>query len=190
MEILWKNLTMQPWHNLQVPTFSFEYLLLVLCDHGTKHEWLCLKWLSDVAPLFASRDTINWENVLILARQLDLERVLAHSALMVHWIYGIALPELLQKLVAKDQLAPKLCVSSIAALLMNGKEILEAGKHARGLRIAWQTKKLRPAMSYLAAFRSSVVSPCDWELVKLPPMLFWLYYPLRPFLWFYRHYLK
>ncbi len=190
MEILWENITIQTWHNLQIPTFSYEYLLLVLCDHGAKHEWQCLKWLSDVAPLFESKDNINWDNVLTLARQLDLERVLAHSALMVHWVYGISLPDLLQKLILKDNQVSGLCESSIAALMMDGKAILEAGKNARSLRLAWRTKKLRPSMSYLTAFRSTFVSPCDWDLVKLPPFLFWLYYPLRPLLWFYRHYLK
>jgi hypothetical protein len=178
------------WHGVPITTFSRELLLLILCDHGAKHEWSNLKWLSDVVQLISTQSTLQWSTVLMLADQLDLKRVLAHSVVLVNRVYGIPIPDELHDLVTGDRLAVTLSERAITALLMSASEIAVAGKNARGLRLAWQTKQLKPSMSFFTALKPCVVSPCDWEIIQLPPSLFWLYYPLRPLLWFFRHFVK
>jgi hypothetical protein len=187
---LWENLNQQLWHGQEINTLETEHLLLVLCDHGAHHEWQNLKWLGDIAVLIASQDKIHWDSLLKTARRLDLTIILAHSALLIQWIYGIPLPEALRSLVLNDALAVRLGIRAINVMQMSGKEISETGKKARGIRLAWQLKKLRPSMTYFAAFKPTLISQYDWELIKLPPSLFWLYLPLRPFLWFYRRYIR
>ena len=51
--------------------------------------------------------------------------------------------------------------------------------------------KLRPELRYkLHCFATSLTSTNDWSTLRLPDVLFPLYFVLRPFLWFWRWFLK
>lgn len=72
------------WLNLQgtwVRVPCDEDLLLLLCDHGSKHAWACLEWLCSIAELVRSR-SINWDRALVRASDAgSLRRVLLGLAL-------------------------------------------------------------------------------------------------------------
>ncbi len=187
---VWNHTKKMEWHGISINTLDNETLLLVLCDHGARHEWSNLKWLGDVAQLLVSGRITDWELLLSLAHRLDLLRTLAHSALLVHWFYSIPLPSELRVLIQKDKLAITLSEKALPIILMNAKEIASAGKHARSLRIAWKFKRLRPSLPYGKILNTMLVPLIDFKTLPLPAALFWLYYPLRPVLWFWRHYVR
>jgi hypothetical protein len=68
-------------------------LLLFLCDRGAKHRWSRIKWLNDVAGLLAQERSFSWENILALADRFDLSLALAQADMLVHWLYGVPLPQ-------------------------------------------------------------------------------------------------
>lgn len=178
---------LQEWQGSVVNYLDNDALLLLLCDHGARHEWFRLKWLSDVARLLAAARVTSWESLFALARRLDLQRTLAHSALLVHWIYDIPLPAQLYELIGQEKLIASLSTRAMAAILKGEKELTAAGA---ALRVARQMKQLRPSLPYSVLLKSVMTSGNDWQMIPLPDALFWLYYPLRPFLWFYRHYIR
>ena len=177
---LWSHTRQQEWYGTIVTCLDDDALLLYLCDHGTRHEWSCLKWLSDVARLLATDRTNNWNSLLALAKRLDLLRVLAHSALLVHWIYSVPLPPEFARLISQEKLAVVMSEKVLASIFTS-----DAGMELVSSR---ELRRLRPSMPYVMYLKSSLITHADWQFILLPDSLFWLYCPLRPLLYFWRLY--
>jgi hypothetical protein len=180
----------QEWQGISVDCLDDDATLLLLCDHGSRHEWISLKWLGDVAHLLSSDRPTGWKPLLALAQEVDLLRTLAHSALLVHWVYGISLPEELCQLIQREHQSAALSTRACATLLMTSDEVASAGRRAHRMRVAWHTKQLRPSLPVSLLLKSVLVPVEDFQVLRLPAALFWLYYPLRPVLWFWRNYIK
>lgn len=190
MAIFFGHIAQQEWQGLSVNCLSDDAGLLLLCDHGARHEWLSLKWLGDVARLIASQREIACDTLLDLAADVDLQRILGYSSLLVHWIYGVPLQHELCVLINNEKMSAFLSDKALQTLLMSGEEVASAGKSAHRLRLALQMKRLRPSLPYGLLLKSILVPMQDFHTVQLPSSLFWLYYPLRPVLWFWRNYIK
>lgn len=171
---LWEQCEIVQWGGVPVRQLRGDALLLYLCDHGAKHRWSRVKWLSDVAMLFAAPRALPASELYALARRWDLEQPLAEAASLVHRLYGI-------------ELAPgmptdhKAANESLAAMLMTRQELLAAHKQ-------WGLRKLRrrKALPWYAHVRRLLIQAEDLQLCPLPGAFAWLYYPLRPFLWCWR----
>ena len=61
----------------RVRAFTAPELLLILCLHGSKHHWMSLGWLVDVAELIRQHPDMRWECVLQHARTHGCARRLA-----------------------------------------------------------------------------------------------------------------
>ncbi len=70
LDRLWERLLPVPLVGRNVPTFSVEDLLLILCAHGERHWWGSLGWICDLAELVWTRSDVRWEWVLDEARRL------------------------------------------------------------------------------------------------------------------------
>lgn len=180
----------QEWQGMSVDCLDDDATLLLLCEHGARHLWSSMKWLGDVARLLSSERSTGWGTLLERATEFDLSRILAHSALMVHWIYGITLPHELRTLIHQERLAASLSEKAMIKLLMSGGELATGGRRAQKLRETLFLKRLRPSVSYGLIAKYCLVSPEDYQILDLPASLFWLYYPLRPVLWLWRNYIK
>jgi len=182
--------TRRELQGMSVDCLDDDATLLLLCDHGARQKWLKLKWLGDVARLLSSERSTGWDTLLDLAHEVDLQRTLAHSALLVHWIYCVPLPHALRSLIQNEIMSASVSERALETLLMSSEEVASAGKSAHRLRLAWQTKRLRPTLPYGLLLRSVFVPMEDFQVLRLPSALFWLYYPLRPILWFWRNFIS
>lgn len=166
-------------------------LFLFLCDHGSRHRWSHLKWLSDITMMVADENMCAWSTVAAMADRLQMRRVVAQAALLVHWLYGLPLPPPLSALVAEEKMAVVLAKKAIAALLggvkKEGFPLRNLG--AEGIDRAAYFLRLRPVKASMRQLKElSICPPADYLAFPLPDRLFWLYLPLRPFLWCLRFY--
>lgn len=46
-----------------IRTFSPELSIVLLCCHGTKHQWAMLKWIVDIAAVIQAHPGLNWQTV-------------------------------------------------------------------------------------------------------------------------------
>jgi hypothetical protein len=164
-----------------------DALLLYLCDHGSKHQWGRIKWLGDVAALLAQERSFCWENLLALADQLDLSRPAAQAGMLVHWLYGISLPEPLVELIMRQKRASDLACEAVKVMLRSRQGL--SALH-EGLNDGMSLVRLRERLPRSVSLRSCLISTHEFKECPLPDGLFWLYYPLRPLLWFYHCYIK
>src|SRR5258708_7687427 len=129
------------------PTFrqlNKNALPLLLCSHGAGHMWSRLKWLVDITILLA-QERADWNDLLGMATELDLERALAQTVLLTHWLFGMQLAEPLCGLVTKEKSSVKLSYRALRVIHMDKKR----------LRI-WERYWLLTSLSYAFHLRKNL----------------------------------
>ena len=89
-------------------SLSPEYLLLVLCVHGTKHCWSNLRCLCDVACHVNSSPNLDWALCIRLAEIAECVLVLKHSLLLAERVLGLELPAPIIRYARSDAKADSL----------------------------------------------------------------------------------
>ena len=167
-----------------------------LCLHGSKHGWICLKWVCDVAELLRKSPDLDWERVARRAQRqatLWLGLALAHemldAPLPAHVHAHIDRTATLQRLVEeiRDQLLDRPVTSDSPTV--EGWAVVVApgpvGLSFRGLslRLAQQLldAEARRPWAIARSWLRHAVTPTFQEIrrVSVPAWLFPLYRLLR-----------
>jgi hypothetical protein len=160
-----------------VPSLSREDLLLVLCAHGCKHLWVCLKWICDIAYVVQNHPKLNWPYVMEQARRLGSERMLLLGLSLARSLLHAPLPEEIQQRIHTD-----VAVKSLGAQVTR-KLFLSPQRQTGGMKtVLFHVKtreRLRDRVRYCL---SLAIAPTfgDWDFINLPSFLDFLYYVLRP----------
>ena len=85
-----------------VPKLPVEEELFILCIHGAKHLFECLKWICDVAEMIRAHPEIDWDRVVKLAKTFRSERILHLGLFLAHTILDIGLPAALSRKIVND----------------------------------------------------------------------------------------
>ena len=189
MQLLWNNTDTTRFGGLELQIMSEELQLLFLCDHGSRHKWFRLKWLGDIARIISVNRVSSWQKIIGLAERLDLQRSLGQSAVLLKQLYDIPLPEPMSQL-AKKEISSRLACEALDMMKILDDDIISQGGKGEGVRELFYMKRLRPSLPIMTLLRRPLVNTADYELLRLPDRLFWFYIPLRPVLWFWRHYLS
>jgi hypothetical protein len=163
---LWSHCEKIDWTGTTIKQLDNNALLLFLCSHGAGHKWSCLKWLSDVAALMAQERTATWDSLLDLAVRFDLERALAQTSLLLHWLYGTRLPEPLLALIRKERPSRDLACRALQVMLMDETHVL-ASERLGQLKYFPYTLRLRRRLPFYVYMRqlwisSSYLRPLIW----------------------------
>lgn len=186
MNMLWEHAQPVEWLGVPVMRLDDGTLLLTLCDHGAKHRWFRVKWLGDIAALFAQERAGGWETLLDVANRLDQIRPLAQAALLVQWLYDVTLPDALAERITLEKTARPLAVEAVRAMLLGEQECMIDECSGNDWTRARTMMRLRTRPSYALLLKRFSLSVWDFNAVPLPDAMFWLYYPLRPLLWLWR----
>ena len=108
--IFWEDLQTVCVAGKSIPTFNPENLLIILCVHGSKHVWECLKWICDVAELLISHSRLNWDVVVSRSSNLRVRRMVFMGAYLAHWYFQAPLPPDLQRTLLSDPDIPSLAM--------------------------------------------------------------------------------
>ena len=189
MALVWENIEKVSWLGAEVVCQNSILQLLFLCDHGARHRFFCIKWLSDVAKAFTALPDREWCNLLALAEALDLRATLAHSLLLVNWVYSVPLNQEVTAFVNGDKSVLKLSRKILRLLHLGSSAGVSHGRRLGGLFCSWQVLRLRSSLSLLRTLKPSLIAAADFHDYPLPDSFFWAYYLLRPFSWL-RNYFK
>jgi hypothetical protein len=195
---LWGHSHSIAWQGISFRMLDDDLLLLTLCDHGAGHHFTRLKWLSDCSMILVNTPHSSWDRVLEQAENFDMECPLAEGALLAEWLYGIELPRQLISLIRREKAAFRMACESIEhmfAEVKNAKDpqgqlsFLQYARRAPSqyIRAFRYTKSLRKRSNLHASLSRDLIRSADFDALPLPDRLTWLYYPLRPFLWLWRH---
>jgi Uncharacterised nucleotidyltransferase len=173
-----------------IPTLPAKRLSLYLCVHSAGHAWERLRWLVDLAALL--REPGRVDAAIETAEAAGLAPAMLHAMIMAHdWL---DLPVDDRHLVRARAQAQVRRLDRIAAHLYAGPAwhemprrdswpgLLRYSLWARLYRLS-----LKPDWRYRAdQARREWFTPADWNTVRLPDALFWLYPLLRPMGWLVR----
>ena len=170
----WDRAPTFEWRGHEMTAVPADEELLALLVHGTKHFWGSLDWLVDIAEISRRADA-PWPRLVHLARRHRAVRRVALGIDLAHRLLQAPCPDLALQLVQEarishvaEELVPRLLEPAFRphaiAEALRLQLALDDGAGQRARRLA---ATLRP-------------TPGDWELLRLPRALSWLYWPLRP----------
>ncbi len=177
----WERSTASAWNGLRFQSLSRTDLTLHLCEHGSGHAWFRSKWLGDLARMYAM-GYVDWDAAYRDGCDTGSEKSLLQSLRLLKELHGLPVPEALRE--AAESL-PVLLLDHVSVCMQARTEIHRLSLLARFRMMMRQPHYeglLRPRRSWRQAFAEVAYSTVDFELLRLPDRLFWLYLPLRPFL--------
>lgn len=169
----------------KVPGLHPEDLLPILCVHGLKHGWDCMKWICDIHELVRAHPELNWKAVMADARRRGGERMVLLGLVLAHRLLDTALPEPLRGQILNDYRLDRLA-AHFANRLFAPSDVPHRVEDERPVlyirvRERWRDK-LYLVRYYGPAYARRAVVPNerDRAFVRLPRMLSLLYWVVRP----------
>ena len=154
---------------------------LYLCVHGTEHAWFRLKWLCDILQIIKYRE-FDWDEVRERAVELNCTTHLSITWLILNRFFQNQIPSQILNQIDKKHYKSKINFISEVIFLDVPYRTSRIGKLTHLMFLtSLNAKKIS-----LINFSKYLTSHNDWELIKVPDFLFFVYFLLRPFLWIYR----
>jgi hypothetical protein len=166
---------------MSIKTLSPEDLMIYLCVHGAKHRWAGMKWLLDIRQfLIKYYDLIDWDAVLTNCYAHKIHRPVLQGLILSHGLFASPLPEAVNEYVRRDPYVEKIVRIALGHL---SQLTFDDNNWSHTINII----KLKPGWKHTKFYINRLFyAPQDWSLLKLPDFLFFLYFPMRPFLMLYR----
>ncbi|MDQ0170848.1 nucleotidyltransferase domain-containing protein [Paenibacillus tundrae] len=180
-EVLWKRSRLSAYTQTPVRMLEREDLWVYLVTHGARHGWFRLRWLLDIDQMIRTRPM----DTALLTKRLKAEGRMAigtQALRLVSALLNTPLNSSYHSLLSlNSKTGDRLARHGV--LFMH--EMVESPAHVKSYP------------SYLFALRSrrqkmfffiERLYPSTWDVEQfpLPRYLHFLYFPLRPFLWFWR----
>jgi hypothetical protein len=170
----------------EVPTLPSGKLPLYLLAHGANHAWERLRWLVDMTTVLGENGA---ENLLGDAEKAGLRPAALQALVLAHAWLGFPLAAQYLDQAAKSPHV-KLLDSCLGQFL--GRTLWRRRPRTKTWEWFWQFSiwfslynlLLKADWRYRAhQCAAPWIHPPDWDIVRLPPALFWLYPIIRPFGW-------
>jgi hypothetical protein len=162
-----------------------ELLLHYLIVHGSMHRWYKLFWLKDIDEFFR-------RNIITDIEYFNKLKIIFRDEKMVN--QNLALAELLFDTPISAELKPAVYPYSSIVAALKAIQTPEEKLHKRTLERAKRLIyliRLKPGLNHLFfCLKAPGTNYLDWKTLPLPDSLFFMYYPLRPFLWLWSVFIK
>jgi Uncharacterised nucleotidyltransferase len=182
----WDRAITSQWNGCPYRAMNPVDLVLYLCNHGSAHAWFRAKWLGDLARMTMAAK-VDWKAVMEEAHTANQERPVLTCLSLLNGTCGIPLPDAAARQVHRF---PRRLIRKSLRELKCDVEAHQRGNFARILaqiRSIGYLRQLWPYRPMRQNLMEFAISPLDFDELRLPDRLFWLYVPLRPVLWVWRH---
>lgn len=167
---LWSRACTVDIRGRAVPTLAPDDLLVALCIHGSKHEWVRLQWIADIAALLHRHPDLDLGHVLHDARTRGLERMVLLGLGLARDLLGVPLPSVADRRLDADTTACGL-MAEVTDRLNAGApvetSVFEPARFRWRMRERWRDR-VRYLVRTVTTPREVHVGLVPW--VRLPPM--------------------
>jgi len=182
-EELWKRKQMSTLTNYPVAFLGKEDLFLYLIAHGARHGWFRLRWLKDIDQMF--RHEICYKRLNYFIKKYHYQHLVGQALLLASSLLNSSInPNFNHFLQNKRSL--ELAQKSIFYI----REIREIHGGISDEVLIYHKKYLSSLKSMRQKIFSIIIyfypNSLDEATLALPKKLYFLYFPLRPFLWTWR----
>src|ERR1700721_375474 len=109
-----------------VPSFAPEYLLPMLCIHGSKDFWERFSWMADVSELIQACPALDWDKTFQVAEALHATRILHLGLTLAATVLDAPLPPAIAQAVEADKIAGGLATEIMRRHLRRKFQTLDA----------------------------------------------------------------
>ncbi|WP_411738680.1 nucleotidyltransferase family protein [Peribacillus sp. S4] len=199
---LWKRKRVSFLTSYPVYFFGEDDLFLYLVTHGAKHGWFRLRWLADVDQIIRKRNFTKGDYSLLKKYQhsyLIGQALILSSQLFETPIHEGILPLIKEKRSRKLAKLAGFYIVEMGHMYINqsSKEALANYNKHHPFSLKSSLKKLFIVNFYQYSVKTNIhklifvmklLNPTsgDVKTLRLPKSLYFLYFPLRPFLIFWR----
>jgi len=127
---IWARRVPLPLGGAQTSALAPEDLLLLLCAHGSRHLWMRLQWICDVAQLLRRYPALDWVSLLEAARLAGGRRALYLGLFLANDLLGAPLPPQLEQTIRRDAHTAELARRVRRQLFEGPLEIVKPWKEA------------------------------------------------------------
>lgn len=178
IELHWKLRGPLGGFNLQpdAPMNEVDHFLY-LCTHGTEHGWFRMKWLFDL-PQIIDTVSFDWEAVRERAIVLDCLDHLEIAMTVLKEFLNEPIPKAISSRLQPHQYESHLRYIRqviVVESTFNDNDTNRLAYFKYMLLLSRRKFNWVLVLKYLTSHQ-------DWKLLPLPKQLFFLYFPLRPFL--------
>jgi hypothetical protein len=177
LEHLWERLGTISLAGRKLLNLSPEDSILILCVHGFKHYWARLVWLCDISELIRINHSLNWNYIIEEAIRFSSERMLLLGLYLVNTLLEVSLPDNVLQGINADPMVKSLATKVQEHLFRDGDGSF--GIFERHFFFLKSMEQLQDRIRYCLHVAMSP-TPLEYELLSLPPSLFFLYYVTRP----------
>lgn len=183
-EQLWERKRKSTLTSYPVSLLGSEDLFLFLVTHGARHGWSRLRWLADINQIV--RQSLDWAQIKSLLKKYHYLPIGGQALTLVSQLLNTTISKEMMRLTNQKrskQLAQDTLFYFKQMVNLHADSVPEEVTiyHTRYLfSLMSNQQKFLFIMSYLYPF------PIDAKTLPLPKPLHFLYFPLRPFLCFWR----
>ncbi|MFF5810775.1 nucleotidyltransferase family protein [Peribacillus butanolivorans] len=197
---LWNRKRVSTLTTYQVYFLGEEDLFLFLIAHGSRHGWFRLRWLADIDQLIRNKLISSKNRLSIKAYQHQhlggkADLLIDHSLLLASVLMKTPINKEIHSLTAGKR-SRKLTHLAIKYITVMGHLEINEAKFKKNQQSSIKSN-LQWTFNYKFSLKSNLEkfiylmkllkpNSADIKTLKLPKSLHFLYYPLRPFLWFWR----
>jgi hypothetical protein len=168
-----------------IAAMSRQELLLYLFAHGAHTGWFRLKWLCDIAELTSNDSGKDLSLLVDRAQQRGVTRMLVQGFLLTHEMLDMPLPAVLSAQMRQDRNVQSLVRLGTRSLLEDERNWSTDNTPVSWLPAQFKYRlKLRKNLRYkLHNFYFYTLWSDECRTIRLPKLLFPLYFVLSLFLW-------
>lgn len=180
-EDIWQQIEQIQFAGTTLYTLSPEMNLLVLCLHGTKDCWNRLCRICDISELIHNQ-SIDWQIVIERANTQGWRRLIGLGLVLARDLLDTELPEEVERWIKTEPFVDKLATQVKQQLFC--ETTISVDEVERTLFHIRTRERLRDKFWALwgLMIHSGWFAPTsnDRDFIKLPPVLAFLYYLIRP----------
>ncbi|WP_029192451.1 nucleotidyltransferase domain-containing protein [Paenibacillus harenae] len=180
---LWRRRNKVLILNQEFHCLGNEDLLYYLCDHGARHAWFRLRWLMDIDRLMPNIDSGKMHDYF---REYGGQSFTGQAFILASNLLDAKIPYSLHQLT-NNKKTLRLAKTSLFFIkkIVKLNPVPEKSVVWKYFRYTLSLMTGRQRARYLLNHLEPNVQ--DMSLLPLYKPLHFLYFPLRPFLWFWRH---
>jgi hypothetical protein len=183
-ESLWMNLKTVALASQPVRTLPLDDSLLYLTLHGSRHGWMRLAWICDIAELLRIHQSVDWQALLLQAGSLGCERTLLLGLLLANRLLQTPLPEIVREKIEADRVIRPIATRVGESLFNKNeahKDISYWSRYHLEMKERWR-ERVRVRLHYYYRYFHLAITPNekDLSILALPGSLRFLYYLMRP----------
>jgi hypothetical protein len=169
-------------NNKSFSVFNHIDQFVFLSVHGAEHAWFKIKWLVDLIHLIKAIE-FDWDKVIIRAKELHSSKEVRLAWELLEQLYYMPKPDPISKI--KLSFLDRFRMKYILGQLVYDGQFCDTKKE-KILNVLYTISLNKKSIISKELIYKNLTNITDWLTLPLPEYLFFLYFPLRPFIWVYR----